>query len=53
MGCQLETRPECARKEIEQILQENASAPWFGLAGGKFINVLEVNLELRKQYGMP
>jgi potassium-transporting ATPase KdpC subunit len=39
------------RKEIEQILQENASAPWFGLAGEKFVNVLELNLELRKRYG--
>lgn len=41
------------RKEIEQILQENASAPWFGLAGEKFVNVLEVNLKLRQQYGAP
>ena len=41
------------RKEIEQILQENASAPFGGLAGEKFVNVLEVNLELRKRYGAP
>ena len=41
------------RKEIEQILQENASAPWFGLAGEKFVNVLEVNLELVKRYQKP
>jgi potassium-transporting ATPase KdpC subunit len=39
------------RKEIEQMVQKNASAPWFGLAGEKFVNVLELNLELRKQYG--
>ena len=26
------------------MLQENASAPWFGLAGEKFVNVLELNL---------
>lgn len=39
------------RKEIEQMLQENASAPWFGLAGEKFVNVLELNLGLRKRYG--
>jgi potassium-transporting ATPase KdpC subunit len=49
----LKRDPNVVRKEIEQILQENASAPWFGLAGEKFINVLEVNLELRKQYGTP
>ena len=40
-------------KEIEQILQANASAPFGGLAGEKFVNVLEVNLELCKRYGAP
>jgi potassium-transporting ATPase KdpC subunit len=45
--------PRLVRKEIEQILQKNASAPWEGLAGEKFINVLEVNLELSKRYGRP
>ncbi len=40
-------------KEIEQILQANASAPFAGLAGEKFVNVLEVNLELCKRYGAP
>ncbi len=39
--------------EIEQILQEHAFAPFGGLAGEKMINVLEVNLELRKHYGAP
>jgi K+-transporting ATPase ATPase C chain len=41
------------RKEIDQILQVNASAPFGGLAGEKFVNVLEVNLELCKRYGVP
>ena len=41
------------KKEVEAILQQNASAPWGGLAGEKFVNVLEVNLELRKRYGAP
>jgi K+-transporting ATPase ATPase C chain len=49
----LKRDPNVVRKEVEQILQENASAPWFGLAGEKFVNVLEVNLKLRKQYGAP
>jgi K+-transporting ATPase ATPase C chain len=49
----LKRDPAQIRKEIEQILQENASAPWFGLAGEKFVNVLEVNLELDKRYGKP
>ncbi len=49
----LKRDPAAVRKEIEQILQKNASAPWVGLAGEKFVNVLEVNLELHKQYGAP
>ena len=43
--------PAKTRNEIEQILQVNASAPLGGLAGEKMVNVLEVNLELRKRYG--
>ncbi|MFZ0051166.1 MAG: potassium-transporting ATPase subunit C, partial [Desulfobaccales bacterium] len=49
----LKRQPEEVRKEIEQILQKNAEAPWEGLAGEKFVNVLEVNLELHKRYGAP
>ncbi len=49
----LKRDPARVHKEIEGILQENASAPWFGLAGEKFVNVLEVNLELNKRYGAP
>jgi K+-transporting ATPase ATPase C chain len=49
----LKRDPNLVRKEIEQILQENASAPWFGLAGEDFVNVLEVNLKLRERYGPP
>jgi potassium-transporting ATPase KdpC subunit len=41
------------RKEIDQILQANAAAPFGGLVGEKFVNVLEVNLELCKRYGVP
>ena len=39
-------------KEIHGILQANASAPFGGLAGEKFVKVLEVNLELCKRYGV-
>lgn len=49
----LKRDPSLVRKEIEQILQKNSSAPWEGLAGEKFINVLEVNLELTKRFGKP
>ena len=41
------------RKEIDQILQTNASAAFGGLAGEKIVNVLEVNLELCNRYGIP
>ncbi len=49
----LKREPSAVRKEIEQILQKNASAPFGGLVGEKVVNVLEVNLELRKLYGAP
>ena len=39
------------RKEIEEVLQENATAPLGGLVGEKMVNVLEVNLKLRRRYG--
>ena len=35
------------------MLQDDAFAPLGGLVGEKMINVLEVNLELRKRYGAP
>jgi len=41
------------RAEIQNILQANASAPFGGLIGEKFVNVLEVNLQLRARYGAP
>lgn len=41
------------RDTIEQVLQKNASSPFDGLAGEKFVNVLEVNLALDKLYGAP
>ncbi len=49
----LKRDPAAVRKEIEGILRENSSAPFGGLAGERFVNVLEVNLELRKRYGSP
>ena len=42
------------RSQIEQILQDAAYAPGFGLFGSdKIVNVLQVNLELRKKFGPP
>ena len=45
--------PAAVRQEIHQILMNNASAPLGGLAGEQMVNVLEVNLKLRSQYGAP
>src|SRR5271157_150273 len=45
--------PAAVKKEIGQILAANSSAPMGGLFGEKFVNVLEVNLKLRTQYGAP
>ncbi|MDR3556309.1 MAG: potassium-transporting ATPase subunit C [Syntrophobacteraceae bacterium] len=45
--------PVQIRQAVEQILQKNAPAPLDGLAGEKFVNVLEVNLALDKIYGAP
>ena len=42
--------PGAVREEIERVLQQNAVAPLGGLAGEKLVNVLEVNLELRKRF---
>jgi K+-transporting ATPase ATPase C chain len=45
--------PAKVRQQIEEVIQEKAFAPLGGLAGEKMINVLEVNLELRKRFGAP
>jgi K+-transporting ATPase ATPase C chain len=39
------------RTEIEALLREKAEAPLGGLVGVDLVNVLEVNLALRKRYG--
>jgi len=41
------------RREIEELVRERASAPLGGLWGVPMVNVLEMNLELRKRYGEP
>ena len=45
--------PGQLHREIEQVLQQKAFAPLGGLVGEQVVNVLEVNLELRKRYGEP
>jgi K+-transporting ATPase ATPase C chain len=44
--------PAEVRKEIEAMLQTHASSPGGGLFGEPIVNVLELNLELRKRYGV-
>lgn len=43
--------PVQVKKEIRQLLMQNAASPLCGFAGEKLINVLEVNLALCKFYG--
>lgn len=38
--------------EIEDLIHQHHLAPWYGLAGVKIVNVLELNLELYKKYGI-
>jgi K+-transporting ATPase ATPase C chain len=45
--------PAQIHREIEQVLQQKAFAPLGGLVGEQMVNVLDVNLELRKRYGEP
>jgi K+-transporting ATPase ATPase C chain len=49
----LKRDPAEVKKEVSEMLQAHTEAPWYGLAGEKFVNVLEVNLELTKRYGEP
>jgi K+-transporting ATPase c subunit len=41
------------REQVNQILQADVIAPFYGLIGEKMVNVMEVNLELRKHFGAP
>jgi K+-transporting ATPase ATPase C chain len=45
--------PTVVRKEIEGLLAEKVHAPLGGLWGVDMVNVLELNLELRRRYGEP
>jgi K+-transporting ATPase ATPase C chain len=49
----LKRDPAEVRREIDSLLKANASAPFGGVAGEQFVNVLEINLLLRNRYGAP
>lgn len=50
---ELKRDPAQVRSEINTIIQTDAYAPMNGLFGERMVNVLRVNLELRKRYGAP
>ena len=50
---ELKRDPAQVRGDINAILQSDAYAPMYGLFGEKMVNVLRVNLELRKRFGAP
>ena len=43
--------PAQVRSEIEAMVREKAEAPLGGLVGTDLVNVLDVNLALRKRFG--
>jgi len=45
--------PSQVRVEIEQVLKTDSFAPMHGLVGERMVNVLQVNLDLTKRYGLP
>lgn len=47
----LKRPPSTMKEEIQALVMANANAPFNGLIGEKIVNVLELNLALRKQYG--
>lgn len=49
----LKRDPAQVRSEIDQIVHNHAFAPMYGLWGEQIVDVLDVNLELRKRYGAP
>ncbi len=49
----LKLDPVEVHNEIERVIQADAYAPMDGLVGEKIVNVLQLNLELRKNCGNP
>jgi potassium-transporting ATPase KdpC subunit len=47
----LKRDPAAVKREIEDMLRAHAFSPGAGLFGEPIVNVLEINLELRKRYG--
>jgi K+-transporting ATPase ATPase C chain len=45
--------PAQVRHDIEDLLRQHTFAPGGGLFGAPMVNVLELNLELRKRFGEP
>jgi K+-transporting ATPase ATPase C chain len=48
-----EREPATLRAQIGAMLRDTAHAPFAGLIGKPLVNVLEVDLDLRRRYGPP
>jgi K+-transporting ATPase ATPase C chain len=49
-AARLHRDPKSMRNEIGQIIQQQSWAPWGGLLGERLVNVLGINLELKRRY---
>jgi K+-transporting ATPase ATPase C chain len=49
---QTKRNPATMREEILHIISTSKIAPLGGLAGDEIVNVLKLNLELSKKYGL-
>jgi potassium-transporting ATPase KdpC subunit len=49
----LKRDPAQVKQQIEAMLQDQAFSPGYGLFGGPIVNVLQLNLALRKHFGPP
>jgi K+-transporting ATPase ATPase C chain len=45
--------PADVQREIKDLIRQKTFAPGAGLFGVPMVNVLELNVELRKRYGEP
>ncbi|WP_141710922.1 potassium-transporting ATPase subunit C [Paraburkholderia nodosa] len=45
--------PAMVRAEISAMLHDTAHAPLAGLVGEPMVNVLQMNLDLRRKFGSP
>jgi K+-transporting ATPase ATPase C chain len=49
----LKRNPATIKNQVEEMIQNNTFAPMGGLFGEKMVNVLQLNIDLRNQFGSP